>query len=179
MSRLKLQYLQTIDIEEVLMLRKWNTENWYWSCDCKITQWSIVIGIDIAKSYPQSWLWYWYCKKKMSKISQHFKKSYKVNISAILRLNHKYCMQISIETILGENFIFAEIDIEIEIAEIFFEYWYWNWYCKFISLLLDLKLWLWKFQPRIEWQTISKYLILHIPALMSTFPKYSLVRPMA
>ena len=145
------------------MLRKWNTENWYWSCDCKITPWSIVIEIYIAKSYPQNWPWYWYCKKKMPKILQHFIKSYEVNIATILRLNHKYWMQISIETTFEDDFIFADIDIEIELAKIFFEYRYWNWYCKSISLLLDLKLRLRKFQLRIEWKTISKYLILHIP----------------
>ena len=131
-SRLKLQYLQTIDIEEVLMLSKWYTENWYWTHNCKITQWSIVIGIDIAKSYPPNWLWYWYCKKKMSKILQHFRKSYEVNIATILRLNHKYCRKFSIEKILKHVFhcnwywnwdwncrnIFSEIEIEIEIEEI-------------------------------------------------------------
>ena len=69
----------------------------------------IVFGIGIAR-------------RKCQKYCYILEKSYEINIATILRLNHKYCMQISIETILGENFIFAEIDIEIEIAEIFFDY---------------------------------------------------------
>ena len=46
-SRLKSQYPQSIEIEEVLILGKWKTTYWYWNWDCKITFGSIVIELKL------------------------------------------------------------------------------------------------------------------------------------
>ena len=162
---LKLQYPQSIEIEEVLILGKWKTTYRYWNWDCKIFFGSIDIELKLQNHFWKYWYWYWYCTKERSKLLQYFAKPYVVNIAIILRLNHQYCKNIGLEKILKLQKFVSDIEIEIEIAKIFFRYWNWNWYRIFFLQVLILKLILYIFSSAIEMLTILKISVLRSPGL--------------